>query len=109
VVTFRTALAGPSFKGRAYMGGFDEDQNDGNANTAAAVKTAVESFWNTLRQNLTTIGYEQSILSPALPLRPSSVPGKPDLPAKSSTNERVTSCEVRNLLWGSQRRRTHRT
>jgi len=108
VATFRTAMAGKSFRGRSYMPGLDEAQNSNDTQIEAAVKTAVEAFWTSIRNNVPTLGFQQSILSPALPQRPSSVPGEPDLPAKSSTNEPVVAVIVRNLTWGSQRRRNHR-
>lgn len=107
VVTFKTARAGKSFRGRSYMAGFAETQNATASVIAATAATASTAFWDAIRNNLPTAGYVQSILSPALPARPNH-DGSAELPAKTATNTAVTTALVRSLEWGSQRRRNHR-
>jgi hypothetical protein len=107
VVTLRTALSGKFFRGRSYMTGFTEPQNIDGALISPSVITACEGFWDAIRTNLTATGWNLSILSPALPARPNH-DGSAELPAWPGANTPVISVEVRNSIWGSQRRRNHR-
>lgn len=106
VVTFKTARAGKSGRGRSYMGGFAEGQNIAGSAEAPSISTFCLAFWNAIKTNLATIGYELALLSPALPERQNAA-GE-TLPAKIAFAEPITSITFRNNTWGSQRRRNHR-
>lgn len=90
-VTLRTALAGRSYRGRVYLPGYAEGQNDSNGNPVANVRTAAVNFMTDMMSlsqgaNTLLLGVASKTLL--------------------ETNI-VTSVEVRDLVWDTQRRRLH--
>lgn len=62
-VTLRTAGSGRSHRGRTYIGGWDEAQNDTNGNTLGAANTAAVNFVSAIRGAMTTNGLTMVVLS----------------------------------------------
>lgn len=91
VATFRTALAGRSYRGRFYMPGWSEGANvsAGVCDIAAAadLETFLTAIANpTVQGNLWALG----VMSPTL-----------------GVTNLVTSIEVRDVVWDTQRRRSY--
>lgn len=62
-VTLRTAKAGPRFRGRQFIPGFVEANNDANGNPAAAVITAATAFVTAVQGNLSSNGLTLAVIS----------------------------------------------
>ena len=102
-VTLRTALAGPSNRGRIYIPNFAVDQVlAGNTITAGTV-TAVSSWVNSFTSVFAGQGYTWVIGQPARAAYTGST-GTAH-PARAAGSVAVTSATVRNNTWDSQRRR----
>lgn len=117
-VTLRTAMTGKSKRGRVYIGGFTEAQNDAAGNTATTAANAAVSFVQAVSAALLAQGLTFAILS-----RPSyayvdnrswTLPnGETEVDvigrgnARSGGLEDVTLIQSRNAGWESQRRRTN--
>lgn len=88
VVTHRTALAGPRFRGRTFLPGFDEAASaaDGTATTAA--RNAARGFLEDLQTSMQAEGWPLGVAS---------------LTGGLITN--ITGFDQRVASWGSQRRR----
>lgn len=94
-VTTRTANAGKSFRGRVYLSGFAESHSSGNIADTAAVNAA-NAFVDLIRTGLGS--------APNLDMAVVSRYEKKALrPIPISTE--VTTVQVRNAAWDSQRRR----
>lgn len=106
VVTLRTALAGKSYRGRLFLGGWGEGANTAGAGISAEAEAAALSFIGTIQTALQASGLALAVLSPALPERQTEA-GTP-LPAKVDTATPVISWQIRNVGWGSQRLRNRR-
>lgn len=106
VATLRTAGAGRSFRGRVYLSGFTETQNDATGRTSAAVNTGIVTFLNSLNTSWTARGLRLAVLS-----RPRDAVTIPErtIPAHTGFATAVTAVLARNTKWESQRRRTGRT
>ena len=106
-VTIRTAKAGKSFRGRSYIAGWNEAQNDGtgrmNQTTADAAKGFItgigQAFGAPFQAQLAVLSFARDA---------ETIPAKV-ITGKSSFSNGVTLLESRNLKWESQRRRTGRT
>ena len=116
MVTLRTANAGKSFRGRVYIGGFLETQNDASGNTLLAAATAAVNFM---------VGVQAAMTSSGLQLAVSSRPSEEKIlvettnhndgttttrtvshtKAKPGQSTPVTVIQSRNNAWESQRRR----
>jgi hypothetical protein len=106
VVTLRTAAAGKSFRGRTYLSGFTEGQNDAAGRQAAAVNTASVAFVQAVVGVLTAHGMGMAVLS--RPRDPLTIPEKVIL-GKPGFATVVTALVARNTKWETQRRRTGRS
>lgn len=102
-VTLRTAMAGKSYRGRVYIGGFIEDCNSSAGEATAATATACTAFVTAVKDAMTAQAIQMAILSPELPQRPTA--GGGTLPAKPAFATPVTAVISRNLTWETQRRR----
>lgn len=98
VVTARTALRGRAYRGRWYIGGFDEGQIDFNTWSATATQTAL-AIVNTVHEVMINEGWVPGVRSGQLNgvLREEAVVTP------------ITVLTVRNALVGTQRRRIPRT
>lgn len=118
VVTLRTALSGKSFRGRVYISGFSEAENDVNGNTATAANTAAVAFIAAVQGAMTT-----SLITLAVASRPaerktlvettfhadgtSTARTLSTTTAKAGGAQNVTSVAARDANWQSQRRRSN--
>lgn len=97
VVTLRTGLAGRSFRGRVYLGGFAVSANGTAGAANAAVGTAAQAFIGAINNNLSTSGWQLAVVSrPA----PDAIPPRP-----TGFVTPVTVPVVRDLVWDTQRKR----
>lgn len=105
-ITVRTALAGKSFRGRMYITGFTEAQNDATGRILTAANSASQSFVNGLAVNLASNGLAFAVLSFA---RDSITIPEKTIPGKAGFATAATAFIARNNKWESQRKRTGRT
>jgi len=87
-VTLRTALAGKSFRGRAYFSGAIVAESDGSGRIVAAFNTALRTFMGNVQTDMGAQGITLAVLSRKL------LAGNP-----------VTAIQTRDTQWDSQRRR----
>lgn len=99
VVTIRTNTRGRSGRGRNYVAGFTEVQGGSAAFGSQALAEAIEDAYTGLHNELDTLGYNWVVVQ--------RYSNKVKL-AVALTHD-VTQFEVRNLKYGSQRRRIQRT
>jgi len=115
-ITLRTALAGKSFRGRVYLGGFAETENIANGLASTATANASIAFLTAVQNAM-----DASSLNFAVASRPAerylitktvfhndgtetvTTIGKGN--ARSGGTAEVTSMESRNAVWETQRRR----
>lgn len=101
-VTLRTALAGPSFRGRVYLPGWSEASNDTDGACAAADATDAADFINAVSGSMSGLGLTMAVLSRP---RAASVIPAVTITAKSGFATAVNAALVRDRLWDTQRRR----
>lgn len=117
-VTLRTAQAGKSFRGRTYLGGFTEADNDVNGISSTAVSTAAIAFLNAVKTAMTS-----SQLTWAVASRPAegyvvvkttthtdgttSTKTLTTVKPKAGGAAAITSIQSRDASWETQRRRTN--
>lgn len=116
VVTLRTAKSGKSFRGRVYLGGFTEAENDAAGGVGSALQTASTAFITAVSNNFGTNGLTLGVLSrPAEATSVSRTVTHGDgttstevhsRPARGGAITAVTLVELRNATWDSQRRRS---
>lgn len=106
VLTFRTAFAGRSFRGRIYFSGFTEGQNDTTGRIAQAASDAAVGFMTGVAAVFVANGFQLAVLS--RPVAARTIPAR-TIAAKSGFANNVTLTQSRNLKWESQRRRTGKT
>jgi hypothetical protein len=114
-VTMRTAGAGKSFRGRSYLGGFSEAENTATGLTSTVINTACLNFLGAIQSALSTNGLILSVMSrPAERVQIVTTTFHADgttsvktvnHPARVGRVSDVTSFQVRNSRWQSQRRR----
>src|ERR1051325_10526629 len=97
VVTLRTALRTKSGRGRIYMGGFCESSSDSAGNIVGATATAVADFWNAIKSAWSGDSYSGDL---------GVISRKDPAFGYTGTIRPVTSLEVRDNKWDSQRRRS---
>jgi hypothetical protein len=115
-VTLRTAGSGKSHRGRSYIGGWNEAENDANGNTLATANTAAVNFVSGIRGAMTANALTMVVLSrPAF--RETIVETSFDaagnvLETHTTTHNArpgfitdVTALESRTTQWEYQRRR----
>ena len=100
VVTLRTALAGKSYRGRAYFSGAIEAENDGTGKIAAGLNTALVTFMTNVQTDLASSGITLAVIS-----RPRAAPPFPVAWPGAVTP--VTAIVTRDTEWDTQRRRKH--
>jgi hypothetical protein len=98
VVTLRTALAGKSYRGRVYIGGANEAENDSAGHIVAAYNTAIAAFITGVQTDMATEGITLAVMS-----RPRTAPPFPVAWGGAITP--VTAITTRDVLWDTQRRR----
>jgi hypothetical protein len=117
-ITTRTAQSGKSARGRIFLPGFSEGQNDANGIMLNACATAAVAFVTAVRNALTASGLTMAVLSrpsyEQLLERTTIIPGSDNVvDLLSHTTPKpggflnVTSVESRNLQWETQRRRVN--
>ena len=114
-VTLKTNQSGKSHRGRVYLAGFNEDQNDNGGGTVAAANTAGVAFISAVNSAMAASNMDLCILS-----RPSyayvttktwTLPTGTQVDtigrgtARPGETQLVTVIQSRTALWESQRRR----
>lgn len=102
VITLRTALAGPSFRGRIYLPGACEGESDTNGTCTAAAAANAASWVNTIASNMLANGLTMAVLS--RPRAAATIPAK-TITAKGGFATAVNAIVNRDLVWDTQRRR----
>lgn len=90
VVTFRTALAGKSYRGRAYAGGFIVGENSAAGAIVAGLNTALVTFFTNVQGDMNAGGLTLAVLS-----------------KKHLIATPVTAIVTRDTQWDTQRSRKH--
>ena len=103
VCTLRTAAAGPGFRGRVYVGGYDAGTLAATGVATAGVDTRLAAFITEVQTAMAASGLTLCIAQPAR----AEYTGKTGAlhPARVATTQDVTSIVVRDLVFDSQRRR----
>src|SRR5262245_15444720 len=115
LMTLRTALAGKSFRGRTYVGGFTEAENTATGETLTGLNSAVLAYMQAIQTALANNGLHLAVLSrPADRVQIVTTTFHSDgsqsvktvnHAARSGAINDVTAFEIRSARWGSQRRR----
>jgi hypothetical protein len=102
VVTIRTTLAGPRFRGRSYIPGWADSANDINGTATAAARTAAGAFLTNVGSLIAGEGWFPAVIS-----RPvySTPPAIPPVLIRPGLFTNATAFVVRDLVWDTQRRR----
>jgi len=117
-ITLKTALSGKSFRGRVYLGGFDEAQNGASGAALQAAADAGVAFITAIGAALTASTMTLAVLSrPAFATVTNKTTtfsdGSTQVETISRTNahpgtsQAVTLIQSRNLGWETQRRRAN--
>jgi len=101
-VTLRTAKAGKSYRGRTYFSGANEAQNTSDGLIAAGLATAIEAFMAAVKTDMDAEGITLAVLS--APRYANLVPPLDIKTWPGAVND-VTSIQLQDNLWDSQRRR----
>lgn len=118
VVTLRTAKSGKSFRGRVYLPGATETENDATGRQSTTLQNSAAAFVNDIATRLQANNLTFAVMS-----RPSeayeivktthhqdqtqTVKVLSKVVAKSGGLENVTTVQTRNTLWETQRRRSN--
>jgi len=102
VVTLKTALAGKHYRGRVYIGGAIEAENDSAGLIAAAYNTAIVAFITGVQADMGTEGITLAVIA-----RPNYLNLTPpaDIQTFAGAVTPVTSISALDTAWDSQRRR----
>lgn len=116
VITLRTARAGQSYRGRVYLGGFTETDNNATGGAATALGTAGTAFVVAIQSAMNANGLTLSVMSrPAPAIDYQTTIHNADGTTTIKQHHRnarpggvtpVTAVLLRNTVWDSQRRRT---
>jgi hypothetical protein len=102
VVTLRTALAGKSFRGRAYFSGAIVAESDASGKIVAAFNTAIAAFMTGVQTDMATEGITLAVLS--RPRFANLIPPL-DVQTYAGTITPVSAIVTRDTQWDAQRRR----
>ncbi len=115
-VTLRTARAGRSYRGRTYLGGFGEGDNDTDASASSTLVTLGVAFLTAVQAAMAASGWQMAVLSrPAEAYSTTKTITHADgsttvdtksHPSRPGFGTAVTSITARNDVWDSQRRRS---
>ena len=102
VVTLKTALAGKHYRGRVYIGGAIEAENDAAGQIVAAYNTALVAFITGVQADMGTEGITLAVLA-----RPNylNLPPPADVETFAGAVTPVTAISALDTVWDSQRRR----
>lgn len=103
VVTIRTTGAGKSFRGRVYLAGFDETQNDANGRILPNANTLSQAFLTGIDNSAQAQNMLIAVLS--RPKAAKVIPAK-NIAASPGFATQRTAFQTRTTKWNSQRRRT---
>jgi hypothetical protein len=101
-LTYRTALAGKSFRGRSYFSGAIVGESDAAGKIVIAFNTALVAFMTGVQSDMGTEGITLAILSRPRYL---NLPPPADLESYAGALTPVTAIIARDVQWDSQRRR----
>jgi len=117
-VTLRTANSGKSFRGRVYVGGFNEAQNDASGLTATAANTASVNFLADVQATLQANGMNLAVATRPAEAKvitettnhndgTTTVRTLSRQTAKNGLATAVTLIAARDAAWQTQRRRNN--
>lgn len=117
-LTLRTGQSGKSFRGRAFLGGWSEANNNSSGVADTPVVTAALAFMQAVRDALTASGLTLAVLTrpqyEQIVERTTIVPGEENQvdrishqTAKPGRFTNITSVESRSNTWETQRRRVN--
>jgi hypothetical protein len=96
-VTLRTAQAGRSYRGRCFLWGFTEAQNSATGTVESGVGTSAEAFLTAIKAALVSSGMDLGVIS--------GLVDSSRNPPKAAFVTPVTTVQVRDSVWDTQRRR----
>jgi hypothetical protein len=102
VVSCRTDRAGASYRGRVYLSGFTEISNGPGGQASGAAQTASVAFVQACSDAMDAAGLSFAVLS--RPRLAFTIPAV-EIAAKAGFATAITSLEMRNSMWDTQRRR----
>lgn len=102
VITLRTALAGPRFRGRVYLPGWTETVNDAAGLCTSAAAEGGRLFIASIYNALVASGMELAVLSRP---RDADLLHVPPITARAGVATPSNVFVVRDLVWDTQRRR----
>jgi hypothetical protein len=102
VVSVGTERSGAKYRGRVYVGGFTETDNDASGQATQAAATAAQSFIQAVSDAMDNQGLIFAVLS--RPVQAKTIPAV-TIAARSGFATPALSLQVNNLLWDTQRRR----
>lgn len=115
-VTLRTNLSGPRYRGRVYLGGFAEADNEADASATSALAATAVAFITAVQGNMASNGLSLGVISrPHEAVTVTTVTHLNDGTDRTEVDEHagrpgqvnvVTLIQARNDVWDSQRRRT---
>lgn len=101
-VTLRTANAGSSYRGRVYLPGFAEANNDTDGTCSSGATAVALAFVNAIKSSMASSGLTMAVLS--RPREAKVIPAV-TITAKSGFATAVDLVMVRDRVWDTQRRR----
>lgn len=104
-VTLRTLQTGPAHRGRVYLHGFSEAENDPNGLATTAAQTSAAAFINAVDSALLARGLQLAVLSRPVPAQIIPARAEITIPGRAGQAQDVSSVQVRNGRWDTQRRR----
>lgn len=102
VVSVATERAGAKYRGRVYVSGWTETDNDSTGQCTQAGATAAQAFVQAVSDAMDAQGLTFAVLS--RPVEAKTIPVK-TITARSGFATAALSLQVNNLLWDTQRRR----
>lgn len=117
-ITLRTALSGKSFRGRVYVGGFAESENQTTGNANTTTQTAAVAYITAIQAAMSASQLTMSVASmPAYAFTDTRTWTLNDGTtrvdtlghgnARNGTQQAVTIIQSRNTAWETQRRRNN--
>jgi hypothetical protein len=102
VVSSQTDRAGASYRGRTYFSGWTEISNLATATASSAATTAAMAFLQACSDAMDNAGLAFAVIS--RPREARTIPAV-EISAKAGWATPITSLEIRNAMWDTQRRR----
>jgi hypothetical protein len=105
VTTLKTAKAGKQWRGRLYLGGWDNSFDDSTGVSGPGAELAAAAFWNAVKDSFEAQGIPWALLQRHLPERTDKHGNI--LPERLAHAEPITDVVAVDDVWDTQRRRLH--